>query len=38
MIVAGITWKTEAQYLEVLSAIQTAEENNLFGTTGKMKL
>jgi hypothetical protein len=38
MLATGITWKSESDYRRVLEAIQTAEENNLFGIEGRMKL
>lgn len=38
MLATGITWKSESDYRRVLEAIQTAEENNLFGIEGRMEL
>jgi hypothetical protein len=38
MMANGITWKAESDYRKILDAIQTAEENKLFGIEGRMKL
>lgn len=38
MIVNGITWKSESDFRDVMQAINTAEQNKLFGIEGRMSL